>query len=170
MITIREAHLNIHCHAYPENVRTWACWIFTCMHLSYIYSFFMCAQFMSFEPRTCSKTTWNILLICDELEMSKALVEHHGQIFTIHLNTNFRNPFWTDHSLAVSFVHPHHLTLVLFCLQDDDSDFLCSYASGFDLYGSIPKGKCGGAFYFVVFVKKKNQKQKEGIKFLKKKK
>ena len=25
-------------------------------------------------------------------------------------------------------------------LQDDDSDFLYSYASGFDLYGSIPKG------------------------------
>jgi hypothetical protein len=42
------------------------------------------------------------------------------------------------------------------------------------LYGNIPKDKCGGAFYFVVFVQKKkekkNQKQKEGIKFLKKKK
>jgi hypothetical protein len=34
---------------------------------------------MSFEPRTCSMTAWNILLIRDELEMSKALVEHHGQ-------------------------------------------------------------------------------------------
>ena len=32
------------------------------------------------------------------------------------------------------------------------------------MYGNIPKGKCGGAFYFVVIVqrKKKNQKQKEG--------
>ena len=39
----------------------------------------MCAQFMSFEPRTCSETTSNVLLICDELEMIKALVEHHGQ-------------------------------------------------------------------------------------------
>ena len=58
------------------------------------------------------------------------------------------------------------------CLQDDDSDFLCPFAS--DLYGSIPKGKCGGTFYFVVFIcskkEKKNQKQKEGIKFLKEKK
>ena len=39
----------------------------------------MCAQFMSFEPRTCSETTWNYMLICDELEMIKALVKHHGQ-------------------------------------------------------------------------------------------
>ena len=40
------------------------------------------------------------------------------------------------------------------------------------MYGSIPKGKCGGAFYFVVFVqrKKERKKQKEGIKFLKEKK
>jgi hypothetical protein len=44
------------------------------------------------------------------------------------------------------------------CLQDDDSDFLCSYAS--DLYGNIPKGKCGGAFYFVVFVQREKKKSK----------
>ena len=81
-----------------------------------------------------------------------------AKVFTIHLNTNFRIPFWTKHSLAVSFVHPHHLTFVLLCLQDDDSDFLCFYAS--DLYGNIPKGKCGGAFYFVVFVQRKKKKSK----------
>ena len=28
------------------------------------------------------------------------------------------------------------------------------------MYGSIPKGKCGGVFYFVVFVQRKKKKSK----------
>ena len=94
------------------------------------------------------------------------------------MNLNFRNsPLEPYTSLAflcsptsLSPTPPlkYHLTLVSLCLQDDDSDFLCSYASVFYFYGSIPKGKCGGAFYFVVFVKKKS-KTKRRNKFLKKK-
>ena len=39
------------------------------------------------------------------------------------------------------------------------------------MYGSIPKGKCGGVFILLyLFKEKKNQKQKEGINSSKKKK
>jgi hypothetical protein len=86
-----------------------------------------------------------------------------AKIFTIHLNTNFRNPLLSHHSLAISFVHPHHLTIVSLCLQDDDSDFLCPFAS--DLFGSLLKGKCGGALYFCCICSKKkkikNKKKEE---------
>ena len=82
-----------------------------------------------------------------------------AKIFTIHLNTNFRNPLLSHHSLAISFVHPHHLTIVSLCLQDDDSDFLCPFAS--DLFGSLLKGKCGGALYFCcIYSEKKKSKTK----------
>ena len=47
------------------------------------------------------------------------------------------------------------------CLQGDDSDFLYSYASGFDLYGSIPKGKCGGVFILLYLFKKKKMSERE---------
>jgi hypothetical protein len=43
-------------------------------------------------------------------------------------------------------------------LQDDDSDFLCPFAS--DLFGSLLKGKCGGAFYFCCICLKKKIKNK----------
>ena len=48
----------------------------------------MCAQFMSFEPRTCSETSQNFLLICDDLEMSKALENTMAKLTYIPLNTN----------------------------------------------------------------------------------
>ena len=82
-----------------------------------------------------------------------------AKVFTIHLNTNFRKPFWTDHSLAISFVHPHHLTLVSFYLQDNDSDFLCFLL--WELYSSYQKASVGEHFIFVVIVKKKKKESGE---------
>jgi hypothetical protein len=55
-------------------------------------------------------------------------------------------------------------------LQDNDSDFLYPFAS--ELYGSYQKASVGVHFIFVVSVqgKKIKKKQKEGRKFLKKRK
>ena len=68
--------------------------------------FFICAHFMGLMiPRTCSKTTWNFLLICGDLKMIKALVSTMAKLFFIHLNTHFRTtPFEPHSSLAFHFI------------------------------------------------------------------
>jgi hypothetical protein len=68
--------------------------------------FFMCAHSMGLMiPRTCSKTTWDFLLICGDLKMIKALVSTMAKLFSIHLNTHFRTtPFEPYSSLAFHFI------------------------------------------------------------------